>query len=170
MQAETVLTSLNFSSLAGIQQNKSMIIIYSPLQHHLSHGGVGGKVCVGLLEVRERAHITPSTLGQFWTPHPPCVINIIMALDPQPPLKWWCNMWTEVELLDDFSNMLQIIKICFSNIIRTIFWGVGAVFKNIKPWFMKKFISLLKISNILLYSNSCSMFQLSHPSISKCQH
>ena len=103
-------------------------------------------ICV---KIRERAHITPSTLGQFWTPHPPCVINIIMALDPPPPLKWWCNMWTEVELLDDFSDTFQIIKICFSTIIRTIFWGVGAVFKNIKPWFMKKFISLFMISSIL---------------------
>ena len=32
---------------------------------------------------------------------------------------------------------------------RNIFWGVGAVFKDIKPWFMKKFISLLIISSIL---------------------
>ena len=37
------------------------------------------------LLIRERAHITPSTLGPFWTPPPPCVINIIMALDPHPP-------------------------------------------------------------------------------------
>ena len=48
---------------------------------------VGGEnlVPTNSLEIRERAHITPSTLGQFWTP--PCVINIIMALDPPPPLK-----------------------------------------------------------------------------------
>ena len=36
--------------------------------------------------IREHAHITSSTFGQFWTP-PPCVIKIIMALDPPPPLK-----------------------------------------------------------------------------------
>ena len=35
------------------------------------------------------------------------------------------------------------------HIIRNIFWGVGAIFKNIKPWFMKKFISLLIVSSIL---------------------
>ena len=55
--------------------------------------------------------------------------------------KSWVAWW----LLRHVSNYQK----CFSTIIRTIFWGVGAVFKNIKPWFMKKFISLFMISSIL---------------------
>ena len=34
------------------------------------------------LAPRERAHITSSTQGQFWTHPHPRVLNIIMALDP----------------------------------------------------------------------------------------
>ena len=49
-----------------------------------------------------------------------------------------------------------------------IFWWVGAVFKDFKPWFMNKFISLLIISSI--YSKTCSVFQLSLPSPSKFHH
>ena len=44
------------------------------------------------------------------------------------------------------------IKICFSIILRNIFWGVGAVLKNIRPLFRKKFMSLLIISSILQQS------------------
>ena len=114
--------------------------------------------------VRERAHITPSTLGQFWPP-PPCVINIIMALDPPPPLKWWCNMWTEVELLDDFSDTFQIIKICFSTIIRTIFWGLELYSRILShdSWRNSLVYSWFQV----FYSNTCSMFQVSHPSTFK---
>ena len=115
------------------------------------------------LLLRERAHITPSTLGQFWTPL--CVINIIMALDPPPPLKWWCNMWTKVELLDDFSDTFQIIKICFSTIIRTIFWGLELYSRILihDSWRNSLVYSWFQVS----YSNTCSMFQVSHPSIFK---
>ena len=61
------------------------------------------------------------------------------------PLIYWCNTWTEGELLDDFHDMFQIIKIYFSIIVRNIFWGV---FKEIRAWFRKKFISLLITSSI----------------------
>ena len=46
-----------------------------------------------------------------------------------PPLICWRNTWTEGELLVDFYNMFQIIKIYFSIIVRNIFWGV---FKEIE--------------------------------------
>ena len=46
---------------------------------------------------------------------------------------------------------------------------VGSVFKEIRAWFRKKFISLLIISSIW-WLKTCSMFQLSHPFRSKCQH
>ena len=65
---------------------------------------------------------------------------------PPLPLICWCNTWTEGELLDDFHDMFQIIKIYFSIIVRNIFWGV---FKEIRAWFRKKFISLLITSSIL---------------------
>ena len=39
-----------------------------------------------------------------------------------------------------YIQIFQMIKICFSIIIRNIFWGVGAVFKNIRSLFRKKFI------------------------------
>ena len=47
------------------------------------------------------------------------------------------------------DDTIQIIKICFSIIIRNIFLGVVAIFKEIKSLFMNKFISLLIISSIL---------------------
>ena len=53
-------------------------------------------------------------------------------------------------MLRDLYDMFQIIKNNFSIIIRNIFWGVGAVFKNIRALFRKKFISLLIISSKLL--------------------
>ena len=65
------------------------------------------------------------------------------------PPFFWHNTWTESDLLHNFYDMFQIIKIFFSFIIRNIFWRVGAVFKYINPCFMKKFISLLIISSIL---------------------
>ena len=71
---------------------------------------------------------------------------------PPTPRIYWCNTWTEGELLADFYDMFQIIKLCFSIIIRNIFWGVGTVFKYIRPWFFKKFISLLIISSILAHA------------------
>ena len=45
-------------------------------------------------------------------------------------------------MLDDLYAMSQIFKICFSFIIRNIFWGVGALFKEIRELFRKKIISL----------------------------
>ena len=98
-------------------------------------------------------------------PPPPCVINIIMALDPPPPLKWWCNMWTEVELLDDFSDTFQIIKICFSTIIRTIFLGLELYSRILShdSWRNSLVYSWFQV----FYSNTCSMFQVSHPSTFK---
>ena len=71
------------------------------------------------------------------------------VLTPCPTLICWCNTWEEGELLDDFYDMFQIIKICFSIIIRNVFWGVGAVFKEFKAWLRKKFISLLISSSIV---------------------
>ena len=67
------------------------------------------------------------------------------ALTPHNPLICWRNAWTEGELLDDFYDMFQIIKICFSIMVRNIFWGV---FKEIRARFRKKFISLLITSSI----------------------
>ena len=81
----------------------------------------------------------------FGPPTPPCVSSISTSLDPPPPLICWRNTWTEGELLDDFHDMFQIIKIYFSIIVRNIFWGV---FKEIRAWFRKKFISLLITSSI----------------------
>ena len=52
-------------------------------------------------------------------------------------------------MLDDFYDTFQIIKICFSIFIRNMFWGVGAVFKEIRAWFRKKFSGSLLISSIL---------------------
>ena len=52
-------------------------------------------------------------------------------------------------MLDDLYDMSQIIKIYFSILIRNIFWGIGAVLKNIRALFRKKFINLLIISSIL---------------------
>ena len=52
-----------------------------------------------------------------------------------------------------------------------IFWSVGAVYKDIRTWFRKKFISFWWFQEF--NSNTCSTFQLSHPSPSKrqqCQH
>ena len=100
--------------------------------------------------------------ANFGPPTPSCVINIIMALDPPPPLKWWCNMWTEGELLDDFSDTFQIIKICFSTIIRTIFWGLELYSRILShdSWRNSLIYSWFQV----FYSNTCSMFQVSHPS------
>ena len=91
--------------------------------------------------------ITSSGFQKFWTPPESSRSSQVLTLHP--PLNWWCNTWTEGKLLDDFSDRFQIIKIWFNISKRNIFWGVGAVFKDIKPWFMKKFISLLIISSIL---------------------
>ena len=35
-------------------------------------------------------------------------------------------------LLDDFYDKFEIIKICFSIMIRNIFWAIEAVFKDIR--------------------------------------
>ena len=83
-----------------------------------------------------------------------------------PPLICCYNTWIEGEMLDDFGDTFQLIKICFSITIRNIFWFVGAEFKDIWAWFRKIFISLLIISSIL----ERSMLQISHPVPSKCQH
>ena len=76
------------------------------------HMNIRMKIKINILDKlnkrsRECAHIMSSTFGQFWTPHPP--------LNHQ-----------------DHHDTIQIIKICFSIIIRNIFWGVVAVFKDIK--------------------------------------
>ena len=85
--------------------------------------------------IRECSSITSASFPRFWT-FPPALI-------------FWRNNWTEGELLDDLYDKFQIIKIYFSIFIRNIFWGIGAVFKNIRALFRKKFISLLIISSIL---------------------
>ena len=75
------------------------------------------------------------------------------------------------ELVDDFYDTLQIIKICFSIIIMNILWDVGAVFKKIRAWLRKNFISLLTISSILqqylLYVSTISPLPFK---VSACQH
>ena len=87
-----------------------------------------------------------SNFSQILDPPPPPASAVsAQALTPHPPLICWRNTWTEGELLDDFHDMFQIIKIYFSIIVRNIFWGV---FKEIRAWFRKKFISLLITSSI----------------------
>ena len=66
--------------------------------------------------------------GTILDPPPPWIIKIMTGFGP-PPLNWWCHTWTKGELTVDFSDTIQIIKICFSIILRNIFWGLGAVFK-----------------------------------------
>ena len=89
-----------------------------------------------------RYQVIPQQVFQDFEP-PTSTVSTLSA--QAPPLIYWHNTWTESELLDDFYDTFQMIKICFSIIIRNIFWDFGAVFKNIKPWFRKKFISLLII-------------------------
>ena len=79
----------------------------------------------------------------------PCVSIVSASLDPlPPPLICWRNTWSEGEVHEDLKNMFQMIKICFSIIIRNIYWGLGAVFSKISTWFRKKLIILLIISRI----------------------
>ena len=70
------------------------------------------------------------------------VSKFSQILDP-PPLSALANLdptplFTDVildvvlEQLDDFYDMFQITKICFSIYIRNILGGTGAVFKEIK--------------------------------------
>ena len=80
---------------------------------------------------------------------PPASALSAQALTPTPHLICWRNTWKEGELVDDFYDTLQIIKICFSIIIMNILWDVGAVFKKIRAWLRKNFISLLTILSIL---------------------
>ena len=83
----------------------------------------------------------------------------------------WRNTWTEGELLEDLYDMFQIITICFSFMIRNIFWGVGAAFKEIMAWFRKKFIGLLLISSILQqYLLYVSTLPPPPFKVSACQH
>ena len=90
---------------------------------------------------------------------------------PTPRLICWRNTWKEGELVDDFYDTFQIIKICFSINIMNIFWDVGAVFKKIRAWLRKNFISLLTISSILqqylLYVSTISPLPFK---VSACQH
>ena len=74
------------------------------------------------LKVREHSSITSAGFPKFWTP-PPCVSKISTGLGP--PLICWCNTWTERRwvawwLIQHVSNY----QICFSIIIRNIFWGL----------------------------------------------
>ena len=96
-------------------------------------------------QIRERSSITSAGFPKFGPP-PPVSARSAQVLTP---LICWCNTWTKGKLIDDLYNMFLIIKICFSIIIRNIFWVVEAVFKDIRAWFRKKFISLLIISSIL---------------------
>ena len=69
-----------------------------------------------------------SKFSQILDPPPS---SVLASLDPTP-------LFTDVildvilELLDDFYDMFQITKICFSIYIRNILGGTGAVFKEIK--------------------------------------
>ena len=55
------------------------------------------------------------------------VSKLYLIIDPNPQCA-------EGELLDDLFDKFQIIKRCFSIIIRNVFWGIGAVFKKIRAW------------------------------------
>ena len=90
----------------------------------------------------ERLSITSANFGP---PPSLCQQDQHRSLPQLPTHSNLLNTWTEGELLDDLYKTFQIIKIYFSITIRNLFWGVGAVFKDIKPLFMKKFISLLII-------------------------
>ena len=76
----------------------------------------------------EYSSITSASFPRFWPPPPS---SVLASLDPTP-------LFTDVildvilELLDDFYDMFQITKICFSIYIRNILGGTGAVFKEIK--------------------------------------
>ena len=111
-----------------------------------------------------------SKISQILDP-PPCFSIISTSLDPHPRLICWRNTWKEGELVDDFYDTFQIIKICFSINIMNIFWDVGAVFKKIRAWLRKNFISLLTISSILqqylLYVSTISPLPFK---VSACQH
>ena len=49
-----------------------------------------------------------------------------------------------------YTTCFKLSNILFCIFIRKIFWGIGAVFKNLKALFRKKLINLLIISCILL--------------------
>ena len=78
-----LLSDSFYLKLATTCKNLFLSLVVVRLVIFLIQGAVGFQNLKTML--REHAHITPSTLGQFWTPTPPCVINIIMALDPPPP-------------------------------------------------------------------------------------
>ena len=111
-----------------------------------------------------------SKISQILDPPPASALSA-QALTPHPRLICWRNTWKEGELVDDFYDTFQIIKICFSIIIMNIFWDVGAVFKKIRAWLRKNFISLLTISSILqqylLYVSTISPLPFK---VSACQH
>ena len=77
-----------------------------------------------------------SRLSQILDPSPPASARLAQVLTPH-LLNCWCNTWTESELLDDLYNTFQFTKICFSIIMRNIFWGVGVVFQDILAWFRR---------------------------------
>ena len=57
-------------------------------------------------------------------------------------------------MLDDLYDAFQIIKLCFSIIIRNVFWGVGAVFKVINWERTSLLISSSILQQYLLYAST----------------
>ena len=114
--------------------------------------------------------VTPPIAVYRWFYHVNYLICSFSLLDKYNYLSK-NNTLTKGELLDDFFHMFQIIKIYFSIFTRNIFCGIAAVFKEIRAWFRKKFISLLIISSILqqtlLYVSTLPPLSFKVPS---CQH